>query len=59
MSENFEHEANSLKRAYQPPRLIVYGLVRELTQAGTANNDETSKPHCDDTPPKNRSAICA
>lgn len=32
------------KKPYSPPRLMVYGTVRELTQANTAGGKNDSAP---------------
>ena len=45
--ENHQKTPDSDKRPYTRPRLISFGKVSELTQAGTAGNpEEGAQPSC-------------
>ena len=39
---NEDQVNNARKRGYAPPKLVCYGLVRDLTQAGTGKQSEFS-----------------
>jgi hypothetical protein len=44
MNQQPQNEA-AVKKPYDPPRLVVYGDVRRLTQSGSQNGRESiSKP---------------
>lgn len=51
ITELLENKLSITKQPYQTPRLVCYGAVRDLTQAGTGVDIENGNPgNCSQTP---------